>query len=263
MSDIYPYSPMRHVPLDHNGIMSSAFSVQTDGENGWKEVGVVGKNYLLLPNQKVKDAAHQVAEECNIDFTPNKTFFNGKNYTYTMLSDKVVGDVGVGDDVGLGMQFHNSYDGSRAFGFSMMLFRLLCTNGMMTKTFFNSYRFKHDPSNEGWEENLKTAVNNINAVADGKGVEEVMNRLRKLNQLEVTREVLGDIRHNHLQNIPVGLWGSIIDRFTKPNSENGTTGWGLLNSATDLLWHKERPTVASYDQNTEIVDGLCKYAALN
>ena len=65
--------------------MSSAFSVQTDGENGWKEVGVVGKNYLLLPNQKVKDAAHQVAEECNIDFTPNKTVFNGKNYTYTRL----------------------------------------------------------------------------------------------------------------------------------------------------------------------------------
>ena len=54
-----------------------------------------------------------------------------------------------------------------------------------------------------------------------------------------------------------------MDRFTRPNSDNGTTGWGLLNSATDILWHKEKPTVASYDQNAQIVDGLCKYATLN
>ena len=75
----YAYAPMRHVPLDHNGIMSSAFSVQTDGEDGWKEAGVVGKNYLLVENKKVQEAAHQVANMCNINFEENKTFFNGKN----------------------------------------------------------------------------------------------------------------------------------------------------------------------------------------
>ena len=257
----YAYAPIRHVPLDHNCIISSAYSVQTDGQNGWEEVGVVGKNYLLVENSKVRDAANEVAEACNIDFSENKTFFNGKNYTLSMISDHNIGEVSEGDDIALGMQFHNSYDGSRAFGFSMMLYRLACTNGMMTKTFFNSFRFKHQPGNEDWEKNLETAVNNINAVANGKGMEEVISTLRKLNNLEVTRDILGDIRHNNLTDIPVGLWGSIVDRFTQPNSENGTSGWGLLNCATDLLWHKEKPTVASYDQNSQIVDGLCKYAA--
>ena len=259
----YAYGEMRHVPLDHNGIMSSAFSVQTVGENGWKEVGVVGKNYLLVENKKVQEAAHQVVDMCDINFEENKTFFNGKNYTLSLMSDHNVGEVAEGDDVALGMQFHNSYDGSRAFGFSMMLYRLACTNGMMTKTFFNSFRFKHEPGNENWEDNLEKAANSINAVANGRGIEQVMSALRKLNNLEVTREVLGDIRHNNLTDLPVGLWGSIVDRFTRPNSENGTSGWGLLNSATDILWHKERPTVASYDQNAQIVDGLCKYATLN
>ena len=50
-----PYLPIRKVPLDYNGIQSSAFAVQMEKEdptagNGWKEVGVVGNSYMLLPN---------------------------------------------------------------------------------------------------------------------------------------------------------------------------------------------------------------------
>ena len=76
-----PYLPIRKVPLDYDGIHSSAFAVQmqhTDDE--WKEAGVVGNSYMLLPNEEVKNAAHQVAEECKIDFVHDKTFFNGRNF---------------------------------------------------------------------------------------------------------------------------------------------------------------------------------------
>ena len=38
-------------------------------------------------------------------------------------------------------------------------------------------------------------------------------------------------------------------------------GWELLNAGTDLLWHKEKPTVATYSQNAAIVDGLCRAVA--
>ena len=78
-----PYLPIRKVPLDYNGISSSAFAVQMQHPAGnttpnaeWKETGVVGNSYMLLHNEEVKDAAHQVAEECNIDFVHDKTFFN-------------------------------------------------------------------------------------------------------------------------------------------------------------------------------------------
>ena len=63
---------------------------------------------------------------------------------------------------------------------------------------------------------------------------------------------------NHLDNIPTGTWGSVVDRFlTKGNS-----GWDLLNAATDELWHKEKPTVASYNHNATIVDGLCNWVSV-
>ena len=56
-----PYLPIRKVPLDYNGISSSAYAVQMRHEPdegtpidamAWREVGVVGHNYLLVDNDK-------------------------------------------------------------------------------------------------------------------------------------------------------------------------------------------------------------------
>ena len=269
-----PYLPIRKVPLDYNGISSSAFAVQMQhpetGErlSEWKEAGVVGNSYMLLPNEEVKDAAHQVAEECKIDFVPDKTFFNGRNYVYSMRSNHVAGEVKVGDDVALGMQFWNSYDGSKAFGFAMMLYRLICTNGMMSRDNFKTYRFKHEPKSEDWGDSLEQVVTNINNLVSGTyQLDDLIANLRKLSNLHVTIDRLGDIRHKHLQEIPITIWGQLVDRFLlKANAlqlppAESYTGWELLNAGTDLLWHKENPTVATYGQNAAIVDGLCRAVA--
>ena len=264
-----PYAPIRKVPLDYNGITSSAFSVQMNKDDkGWKEVGTVGKNYMLLSNDKVRDAAEQVAQESNVEFTHDKTFFNGKAFVYSMKSNHISGEIKTGDDVALGMQFWNSYDGSKSFGFAMMLYRLVCTNGMMSKNFFNTYRFKHEPNSENWEESLEQVTSNINAMANGSiRLEEFIHSLKKLNSLHVDVDQLGNIRHNHLQEIPTGTWGQIVDRFLlKSNASqlpprDSYTGWELLNAGTDILWHKENPTITTYGQNAAIVDGLCRAVA--
>ncbi|MBC8294594.1 MAG: DUF932 domain-containing protein [Pelagibacterales bacterium] len=263
-----PYLPIRKVPLDYDGITSSAFSVQSERDTGWKETGVVGSNYMLLPNTEVRDAAEQVASESKIDFIHDKTFFNGKNFVYSMKSNHVAGEVAPGDDVALGIQFWNSYDGSRAFGFAMMLYRLVCTNGMMSKDHFSTYRFKHEPTSENWEENLTEVITNINVLANGTDrLDKFIKNLRELNKLHVTTDVLCDIRYKHLKDVPVSIWGQIVDRFLlKGNSQQSPpseayTGWNLLNASTDLLWHKENPTIASYNQNQIVVDGLCAAVA--
>ena len=255
-----PYAKMRKVPLDYNGIQSSAYSVQyQESHDKWKEAGVVGSKYMLLPNSKVKEAADQVAMASNVQFEHDKTFFDGKRYVYSLKSTNVVGDIKPGDDMALGMQFWNSYDGSKSFGFSMMLYRLICTNGMLSKKFFNTFRFKHEPNSEGWEDNLTQVVNTINSTSE-HGLDNMISSLRKLDDLRITSKGLGKIRHEYLSELPSGLWGNIIDRFLDPSKEYHaeTSGWGLLNAATDILWHKDKPTVASYNQNAVIVDGLCR-----
>jgi len=262
-----PYQEIRKVPLDYSGIQSSAYSVQRlDEEKGWKEAGVVGAHYMLLPNQEVKDIASDIVESAYIDFELDKEFFNGKNF---MLSYKAVDSIATVDHtakdedidkLNLGIQFWNSYDGSRSFGFSLMLYRLICTNGMMSKQYLQNNRFRHAPGSEDWNTQLESMVHLINATQDGdnNSVNTMINGIKELNDYRVTSKNLGNIRHNFLKDIPTGVWGEITDKFLDPNGEyySDTNGWGLLNSATDILWHKKKPTLASYNQNAVITDGL-------
>ena len=260
-----PYQEIRKEQLDYNGIKSSAFAVQRlDEEKGWKEAGVVGQNYMLLPNQDVKNIADDIVDSAAIDFVVDKEFFNGKNYILSYkakdcLDDGTIPEACIGD-LNLGIQFWNSYDGSRSFGFSLMLYRLVCLNGMMSKVFLNNHRFRHAPGSDDWNKQLESMVHAINFSQEGNciGLNKMVEGIAKLNDTRITSKKLGDIRHNHLKEIPTGVWGEITDRFLDPEGEyhSETNGWGLLNSATDILWHKEKPTLASYNQNAIITDGL-------
>ena len=40
----------------------------------------------------------------------------------------------------------------------------------------------------------------------------------------------------------------------------GPTIYDFMNSATNVLWHKEKSTKADYDHNAYIVDSLLKYS---
>ena len=262
-----PYQEIRKVPLDYSGIKSSAYAVQRlDEEKGWKEAGVVGGSYLLLPNEDVKDIAEDLLDSASINFKLDKEFFNGKNF---MLAYKAVDSIATIDPdandneldkLNLGIQFWNSYDGSRSFGFSLMLYRLVCLNGMMSKQYLQNFRFRHNPGSEDWDKQLEAMVHVINATQDGdnNSVNTMINGIKELNDYRITSKNLGNIRHNHLKDIPTGVWGEITDRFLDPNGNyySDTNGWGLLNSATDVLWHKEKPTLASYNHNAIITDGI-------
>ncbi len=258
-----PYQEIRKVPLDFNGIKSAAYAVQRlDEEKGWKEAGVVGQSYMLLENKEVKEIADDIVDSAAIDFEVDKEFFNGKNYMLsykakdTYIEEKEIGDLN------LGIQFWNSYDGSRSFGFSLMLYRLVCLNGMMSKVYLQNHRFRHTPGSEDWNKQLEAMVHTINLSQDGEnqGLNQMVEGIVKLNDTRITSKKLGEVRHNHLKEIPTGVWGEITDRFLNPEGEyySDTNGWGLLNSATDILWHKEKPTLASYNQNAIITDGLIK-----
>ena len=43
--------------------------------------------------------------------------------------------------------------------------------------------------------------------------------------------------------------------------KENSTGWDFLNASTDELWHKDKPTIASFNHNATIVDGLCNWVA--
>ena len=60
-----------------------------------------------------------------------------------------------------------------------------------------------------------------------------------------------------LPQLPVSIFGKVVDRFLAHEEE---TGWGLMNAATNVLWHAEKPTQATYAHNEAATSALVKYA---
>tara|TARA_Y100000401_G_C8278707_1_gene202244 strand:+ start:101 stop:889 length:789 start_codon:yes stop_codon:yes gene_type:complete len=249
-----PYAEIRKVPLDFQGIKSSAYSVQIQNKQNWNEVGVVSSKYLLIPNDEVRELADDIVQESTLDWSPLKTFFDGRRYFYGLQCKSIQKDVAKDDPVGIGLGFWNSYDGSTALSFKLFIIRLACTNGMLTKDYFHNFRFKHDKSSEGYEKQFEQAVSIINNCGDK--AEDVIRRMSNLtkNPLINTYDLKG-LRDN-IPNIPTGIWGKMVDRYLDEYQSNMDNHWGFLNAATDILWHNEKPTMASFQQNQYITDSL-------
>ena len=267
---MYPYNEIRKVPLDYEGINSSAFAVQqkdADKEGGltWKECGVVGQKYLLIPNADVKTLANDIADECNAEFAGAKEFFDGRRYFYGLVSQTHKVNIAKDDDVALGLGFWNSYDGSTALKMKMFLMRLVCTNGMMTDDHFNSYRFKHDHTSEGYEDEMMKVVDIINGCGDS--VEKIAKKFRAMTNLEMDLDTL-KIARNAIPALPTTTWGKVTDRYLEGyvNDDDNSaltknTMWDFYNACTDVLWHEKKPTVASFQHNAYVTDNLINCVA--
>ena len=264
-----PYAPIRKVPLDYNGIKSSAFSVQLEdwcktGEdegkplyvNKWQEKGVVGGNYLLIPNKEVQEMAQVISKASNIEWKENKVFFNGRQYMYSMTTEEKIGTIAKGEDISLGFAMWNSYDGSRALSFELFLNRLICMNGMITKKYFDSYRFKHTPESSNWQEDLEQVCNLIEHVPVNKYL-ETFTHLYSTGDLDSNS--LGQIRSRYIPRVPTGTWGKILDKFLCEKEYDNHRGWDLLNASTNILWHNKKQTMADFNMNGYIVEGMCNY----
>mgnify|MGYP003646260415 FL=1 len=265
---IEPYGEIRKVPLDFQGIKSTAYAVQMNGEdsegrNFWKECGVVGSNYLLVPNSEVRDMATEIATESKLSWSPMKTFFDGKRYIHFMQCNSYSDEIKEGDDVALGMGFWNSYDGSTALQFRTFLVRLLCTNGMITKDFMNLMKFKHNKTSEGYEDEIMNAAKIVDNCGDD--VSEVTARMRKMTETTVDLNELAVLRKTSLSDIPITLWGKISSHFLNKETnkilDNEVTYWDFYNACTDILWHDEKPTMASFEHNQKITDNLLQVFA--
>jgi len=259
---IHPYGEIRKVPLDYQGIKSTAYAVQRQEIKNemlnWKECGVVGSNYLLVPNSEVRDLANEIATESQLTWEPMKTFFNGKQFAYFMQCKSDTTEIAKDDDIALGMAFWNSYDGSTALQFRTFLVRLVCTNGMITKDFMNLMKFKHNKTSEGYDKQIINAAKVVDNC--GEDIETVAKRMRKMVEVPVDLNELSVLRENQLSHIPVTLWGKISTHFLQKESDkihhNEVTYWDFYNACTDVLWHDEKPTMASLEHNQVITDKL-------
>ena len=261
---IYPYNPIRKVPLDYQGIESKAFAVQTeevkDGMPEYTEVGVVRKDYLLIPNLEVKELVNSLVEKTGWEWEIQREWTDRKRYVYTLMAKDKTKTLDVGDTIGLGLNAWNSYDGSVSFHLRFMAYRLICLNGMTSNDAFFQFRFKHDKSSEDYAEEIDKAAKLFDH-ADTK-LANFCERSKNLLRPMPIKE-LQDIRNNYVRDLPTSVWGKVVDKLFSDKAKTPTTykAWDVMNAATSVLWHNHKPTVSDYKHNQYCVDNLLRYGA--
>lgn len=259
-SPVDPYGPIEKRPLfAPDRMRSKAFSVRLhdhDYPQGWREVGIVSEDYLLVPNSQVRDLALDIIEAAGGEWTTTREFFDAKRYAFALsLQNEHLVNVQVGDALGLGLLFENSYDGSRRLSASLFVNRLVCSNGMMAPSVFKRVSFKHTDAARDWEQAIATSLQMIETAGPALG--RFAQAMQVLSNLYLTTSELSVVRSRMLPDLGVTHWGKVVDRWLLHEER---TAWGLLNAATQVLWHNPKPTLSDLGHNEYVVKGMLAYA---
>ena len=265
-----PFAPIEKKELfTQDGMQSLGYSVRV--KNGidektlatkFLECGIVSKDYLLIPNQEVVRTANEVASSMQgngHEWHEQKCVFNGRKFTYSMTlqTDDIqyTPEVKVGEPVGLGMLWQNTYDGSSSLNFMFYVNVLSCLNGQISSKFFNKFRFRHDNSSSDWEEQILKATSYLQQAP--QQLKEFVNKASYLTDMSLDKPSLSTIRNRDISGIGSNAWGNIMDKYL---AARDYTAWGLMQACTHEFWHKKNFTYNDIKNNEYCVNKIMALA---
>jgi hypothetical protein len=208
------------------------------------ECGVVSEQFMLIPNEEVKEFADALTQDLPGQWRTGKEIFDGSKYMMTQVCDNgfATHELAVGDNVSMGLMWRNAYDMTCSLSFDMFVNVLSCLNGMVHKKWFNRFRFRHTPNNSNWAEVLGEAKQTIVQAADT--MPELVDNLNRLNNIKVnTTDRLKAVRH-HLGKDVLGYtqWGKVVDKFIDEAPANGVdhTLWDVTQACTHTFWNSNK-----------------------
>jgi hypothetical protein len=258
---MHPFAEIEVTPLfSRDGMKSQGQSVRIadeDSAGGWKELGVVSTNYLLIHNSQVKNTVDDIAYRSPFqDWTQRKMFFDGKRFIYSITTDSIAAEVAPGDLVRFGLIAYNSYDGSRAVSVGAYAEHLVCSNGMTSEMYFARFTFRHHLGNLNWEEQTGRAFSLLLPDSQAK-LQDFATSLGSLKKRDLTLADLRLLRREHMQDLAVSLWGKVLDRYLLHEARNA---FGFLDACTHVFWHSEKETMSDYRNNSYATDAMLNFA---
>ena len=235
---IDPFAPILVTPTvsEHSGTPSGYAVELADASEptGYRHVGVVSENYLLLPNDRVRALALEVAARTNLPFRETGLFWDGKRMMHTVDLLGHTEAVVPGDDHGLRLVTTTSYDKSWRYRCMLGVVRFQCSNGTVAGDWLASVDFKHvavpgTPRAESWE----AVVHQAMGVVD-RGPEDLDRFVGAMRALKRTRTTDRRLRAvwRSLSALPDVAKGRIMDRYV--GGEEATL-YGLYNAGTAAL----------------------------
>ena len=266
-----PYADIKKEQLVYGDTMTSkAFGVKIEApydegifnqeKMGWKEVGIVSSDYLLVPNETMVQMAEDVIAGSTLEFEEEKQFWNGKQFFRSWkCTDEIDAEVQEGDNLGIGVGLWNSYDGSISGRMIQFVYRLVCTNGMTSKENFAEYIFKHDIHNKDWKHEIEKTMKVLDNAEEN--VKDFALSCSKLPKHFIRVNDLANVRKDAFSSMGTGVFGKALDQFLTNEKYETRTAWDLMNAGTDVFWHNDKQTISDFNHNKQWVDGCLKIAA--
>ena len=264
-----PFTEIQKLPLQTQyGGLSKAHSIRMMLKGKDTEMGIVKENYLCISNKEISEVGSEIRTASGMQWELQKVFFDGKVFRETWLCKDGGLEASVpqvGDIVGLVMEVINSYDSSTKAGILCYFMRLVCLNGMRSKTHRFGYSFRHTLNNElDWQSEINQSVLQLTGNNPQYMLNQFSEACGKL-QKPIDFQDLKLLSENnaYLGKLPTQQYGQIVKNMlvSKEYPQSGTefTAWDLLNSGTQILWHQKKITQGAIKNNALVVDGLLQY----
>lgn len=264
-SKIDPFMEIRKERLvdQMSGAPSRTFGIWVPdplSPEGWRDMGTVSENYLLLTNKEVRQLALDIAEESGLPHRESRIFWDGARFAHVIDFPETTDEVAIGETVGLSLITRTSYDRSWKFEAALMGKRFLCDNGVLSGEFFARVSFKHVQNGSGggdeWKEIVKQGLSVMRSA--GENLERFAEGLRLLKWHPLTDEHLRAL----WGRLKLGdtLMGKIMRQYTRHEE---ATLYGFLNAGTNVFWHNQKMTSADFANNDIFTSLLIKYAFEN
>lgn len=206
-----------------------------DDHGAYQVQGILGRDYQLLPNRKVRDVAEDIMSRAPAEFggfRDLKTLWDGKRYVDYFASNNPIATVNGRHkalDLSLGLMVWNSYDGTRKVGFEVFALNPICTNQYHSRNRFGFFAWRHDPDQAG-KIDVDEAMQNI-AVGVGNII-RIAPAIQALKDRALTTAMVLDAKGK--TDLPQSRWGDVLDALA---GEEGTA-FGLFQALTNVASHK-------------------------
>ena len=243
-----------------SGAPSKSFGIWVPDHSkpeGWKDMGTVGENYLLLTNKEVRQLALEIADQSGLDYKESRIFWDGSRFAHIIDFKGIEEEVSSQDVVGLSLITRTSYDRSWKYEAALMGRRFICDNGVLSGEFFARISFKHLQGG-GEEDNWQDIVRQGLSVIDhsGENLQRFVQGLRLLKKQRMTDEQLRKV-WKLFPKLGHSIMGKILDQYVEKEEP---TLYGLLNAGTNIFWHNRKMTASDFNNNDQFVTGLLEYA---
>lgn len=264
-SKISPFIEIRKERLVDRltGAPSRSFAVwvpDPEAPEGWKDMGTVSENYLLLTNKEVRQLGLEIAERSGLAHTETRMFWDGARFAHIIDFTDTKTEVSAGDGVGLSLITRTSYDSSWKFEAALMGKRFACDNGVLSGEFFARVSFKHlqDASDaEKWKDIVRQGLSVIDH--SGENLERFVDGLRRLKSQKMTDEHMRNI-WLRVPKLGDSILGKIMGRYVEAEEP---TLYGFLNAGTNVFWHNKTMKSADFVNGDTFGTAVLAYAFEN